>query len=369
MEDENYYDFYFRKRDSKKKLRLYTDFHYVDQPFWDASGIIMDNEYFYRVGQIPNTEIDCAVNGTGFYVDPKYHSEAVVDDWAKMVFKKYPKPLDNETRYLKIIEIGESETIEFKSTFKYDIIKKLANNSLTHLISIVVSAFLNSRGGTLFIGVEDNKNIIGLDYDLKILKNIDILQQEIPKTIRNDLGGSGIQFDLEIEQLKGKLVCIISVRPSEKPIFFNNKEYYVRKGTQNQSLNPKETFDHISVRYKNIIVNQEKINKNQEKKLQDFIIDLQEGNYENILNKFNNRDYRAPFESLFTEIERETGAITLISNSFVIAIGVEKIFAIKPIYHRERYPDWNNKLLTDKLKIWLEDFIERVKQVLKLDVS
>lgn len=46
-----------------------------------------------------------------------------------------------------------------------------------------------------------------------------------------------------------------------------------------------------------------------------------------------------------------------------------KIFAIKPIYHKERYPDWNNKLLTDKEKIWLEDFIERVKQVLNLDVG
>ncbi|MFX1297548.1 MAG: helix-turn-helix domain-containing protein, partial [Promethearchaeota archaeon] len=267
MADENYYDFYFRERDSKKKLRLHNDFHYVDQSFWDASGIKMDNEFLYRVGQIPDTKIDCAVFGTGFYVDPLYYNDPLVDDWANNVFKKYPIPPDNETRYLKLIENGESETIEFKSSFKYDIIEKRANNDLTHLVSIAVCAFLNSRGGTLFIGVEDNKNIIGLDYDLKILKNIDILQQEIPKTIRNDLGGLGILFNLEIEQLKGKLVCIISVRPSEKPIFFNNNEYYVRKGTQNQSLNPKEANDHISVRYKNIIINQEKINRNRENNL------------------------------------------------------------------------------------------------------
>ncbi|MFW9948471.1 MAG: helix-turn-helix domain-containing protein [Candidatus Odinarchaeota archaeon] len=286
-----------------------------------------------------------------------------------MAKKKYPIPPDNETGYLKLIENGESETCEFKSTFKYDIRENRANNDLTHLVSIAVCAFLNSRGGILFIGVEDNKSIIGLDYDLKILKSIDILQQEIPKIIRNDLGGLGILFDLEIEQLKGKLVCIISVEPSEKPIFFNNNEYYVRKGTQNQSLNPKETYDHISVRYKNIIVDQEKINRNREKILQDFINDLQERNYESILNKFNNKDYREPFKSLFTEIKTQTGAIILISNSFLIAIGFQQIFDIKPIYHKEKHPDWDRKSLNDKVKIWLDDFIERVKQVLNLDIG
>lgn len=274
------------------------------------------------------------------------------------------------SRYLKLIENGESETIEFKSTFKYDIIEKKHNNDLTHLISIAVCAFLNSRGGTLFIGIEDNKNIIGLDYDLKkVFKNIDIFQQEIAKTIRDDLGGSGIQFDLNIEQLKGKQVCIISVKPSERPIFFKNKAYFVRKGTQNQSLNPKEAVDHISVRYENFTINQERINRTRKNKLQEFIKNLQEENYECILNKFNDRDYREPFEHLFTEINQQTGTIILISNSFVIAIGIEKIYAIKPIFHKERYPDWKVKLLSDKLKIWLKDFNDRIKLVFDFDLD
>ncbi|MFX0133713.1 MAG: helix-turn-helix domain-containing protein [Candidatus Hodarchaeota archaeon] len=262
MADENYREFYFRDRDSKKKLKLFSDFHYVDPAFWDTSGINMDVEYLYRVGKIPDTEIDCAVYMTGFYVDPKYDSDPVVNNWADQIFKKYPPPPDKETRYLKLIENGESETIEFKSTFKYDINKNRPNKELTHLISITICAFLNSRGGTLFIGIEDNKDIIGLDYDLKkVFKNIDIFQQEIARVIRDDLGGSGIQFDLEIELLKGKHVCIISVKPSERPVFFNNKDYYVRKGTQNQKLNPKETVDHINVRYGNIAFNQERIKR------------------------------------------------------------------------------------------------------------
>ena len=175
MADENDYDFYFRERGSKKKLRLYTDFHYVEQSFWDASGIKMDNEYLYMVGKIPGTEIDCAVRGTGFYIDPSHQNKSEVDQWVNSVFKKYPIPPDKEARYLRLIEEGESETIEFKSTFKYDIEENRHNNDLTHLISKTVCAFLNSRGGTLFIGVEDNKNIIGLYYDLtKVFKNIDI---------------------------------------------------------------------------------------------------------------------------------------------------------------------------------------------------
>ena len=182
------------------------------------------------------------------------------------------------------------------------------------------------------------------------------------------MGGSGIQFSLDIEKLKGKLVCVISVVPSETPIFFQNKEYYVRKGTQNQSLNPKETVEYINVRYPNFKLNQEKTKKKQETEIRDFVKDIREGNYEAVLNKFNNREYLNLFKNLFTKIDKDLGRLILYSDSFILAIGVVKIYALQPI-HKDLYPDWKEKSLAEMIEVWSKDLFDRASQVLKLDID
>ena len=62
----------------------------------------------------------------------------------------------------------ESQTIEYKQTWRNDYLK-------------VVSAFANSNGGVLFIGLDDQGKPTGL-------KNIKKLLEDIPNTIRNKLG-------------------------------------------------------------------------------------------------------------------------------------------------------------------------------------
>ena len=112
-------------------------------------------------------------------------------------------------------------------------------------------AFLNSRGGILFVGVTDKGEIYGLDADIKnIYKSIDALQQDIPKTIKNSLGGSGFDFIMDIEELQGHYICVIKASHSLEPVFYENTNFYVRKGTSSNKLNSKETYDYIKVRFK-----------------------------------------------------------------------------------------------------------------------
>ena len=49
----------------------------------------------------------------------------------------------------KIIDSGESQTVEFKSSFGKEVIESLV-------------AFSNSKGGKVVVGVNANKNIIGV---------------------------------------------------------------------------------------------------------------------------------------------------------------------------------------------------------------
>lgn len=85
---------------------------------------------------------------------------------AKLIFRElkqrieldHAEPENNEIDGL--ILSGESDTVEFKSTLRYDLRENIVNKKLEYVVSKTIAAFLNSRGGDLFIGIDDNQNSI-----------------------------------------------------------------------------------------------------------------------------------------------------------------------------------------------------------------
>ena len=59
---------------------------------------------------------------------------------------------DSLTELIEKISLGEDATIEFKRTLPH-------RNSLADEIA----AFANARGGMILIGVDDNREIVGID--------------------------------------------------------------------------------------------------------------------------------------------------------------------------------------------------------------
>lgn len=178
------------------------------------------------------------------------------DDVRKIV-KQSMDAIEKQKKLKNIIEKGESETVEFKATFKFDLQKKEPNKELPIEVSKAICAFLNSRGGTLFIGIANDKRILGLENDLKIFKDADVLMQEISGTIRRNIGGIGLDIEMNYEVLNNKKICIINVAPSNEAVFHLNNQFYVRRGTSSHSLNPKESNDYVKNHFKDI----EDINK------------------------------------------------------------------------------------------------------------
>ena len=64
-----------------------------------------------------------------------------------------------------LIDEGESDELEFKSTLRWDIKEGAVNKKLEEVILKTVAAFANSQGGTLLIGVDDQGTILGLEQD------------------------------------------------------------------------------------------------------------------------------------------------------------------------------------------------------------
>ena len=91
-----------------------------------------------------------------------------------------------------------------------------------------VSAFANGRGGKLIFGVKEDNTILGLyDYQ-KDSENI----SEIIKTKMDSIP----EFDMEIEELEGKVILILSIYPGKNTPYFvvdsGSRTAYKRVGNQ-----------------------------------------------------------------------------------------------------------------------------------------
>ena len=115
----------------------------------------------------------------------------------------------------------ESQSVEFKQTCRNDCMK-------------AVSAFANSSGGMLIIGLDDHGQSTGL-------KNVKKLLEDIPNTIRNKLG---IIPSVEPDKKSRKDIIKITIVPSSVPISYNGK-FYLRSGSTVQELTGKDLTDFL----------------------------------------------------------------------------------------------------------------------------
>src|ERR1019366_8408678 len=85
--------------------------------------------------------------------------EASVKDAALAAYKAFaPKSADQEVAAL--IAGGESITVEFKSSARWDVKQNTQNKAMEQIIVKTVAAFLNAEGGTLLIGVDDAGQVL-----------------------------------------------------------------------------------------------------------------------------------------------------------------------------------------------------------------
>ena len=68
---------------------------------------------------------------------------------------------------------GESDSLEFKSSARWNMRAGKRDDTMETVIAKTVAAFMNSGGGTLLIGVDDDGRLIGLGPDYATLKTPD----------------------------------------------------------------------------------------------------------------------------------------------------------------------------------------------------
>lgn len=151
----------------------------------------------------------------------------------------------------ELIKAGESATLEFKSTLQWDIIQGMQNKDLRKSVLKTIAAFLNSEGGTLVIGVEDDGSLFGLQRDLALVSNSKDKFLNLLTTLIADKIGPEFSPYIEIrfETLDGQEVCVVDITQSYMPAYISGEkgaEFYTRFGPTSHLLDPEETVSYIS---------------------------------------------------------------------------------------------------------------------------
>jgi hypothetical protein len=155
----------------------------------------------------------------------------------------------------EIITLGESISLEFKSTLQWDVRQNQINKNLRYSVLKTIAAFLNSEGGILVIGVEDNGNVFGLESDYALThhskdKFLNLLNSLVSDYIGLDMSP---YIQIRIENILGNDICVVEVDKSHKPVFMKvngqQKQLYVRRGTTTHALDPEETYNYIETNW------------------------------------------------------------------------------------------------------------------------
>ena len=145
----------------------------------------------------------------------------------------------NETTGIKgVIAHGETETVEFKSTVRWCLNKNQKQKYITNASLKTICAFLNSKGGTLIIGIDDDAEPIGIETDQ--FENVDKFKLFLHDKISSFMGShiTGL-VETHLHEYKGVQICEVLCKKSTNAVFLkeDGKEtFYVRRGPSSKTL-------------------------------------------------------------------------------------------------------------------------------------
>lgn len=146
----------------------------------------------------------------------------------------------------EMMSAGESQWLEFKSTARWNTKSQQVDKRMEQVVVKTVAGFLNSEGGTLLIGVDDQGQTLGLAHDLATLKqkpDLDGYELFLRQLLESNLSvPTAATVRVDFAQVNAFDVARISVSPSGKPVFAKQPDggafgdFWVRMGNATTKL-------------------------------------------------------------------------------------------------------------------------------------
>ena len=160
-------------------------------------------------------------------------------------------------RAKELLKLQESKTLEFKSSLRWNLREDRKDDKhVTHAALKTIAAFLNTEGGDLLIGVDDNREVLGIENDR--LETDDKFMRHLAQAVRNGLGDRAATcIDPKVQIVKGKTVCLVSCQRSPEPVYLRWKgmekasdgDLYVRNGPGTVRLDEEDAEKYVATRF------------------------------------------------------------------------------------------------------------------------
>lgn len=177
-------------------------------------------------------------------------AHVIQDAYNKIVGEsKDDEPLLNIS---ELVQIGESDAIEFKSTLRTNLHTKEKDSRMEFACLKTIAGFLNRDGGTLVIGVSDDGEPLGLAED--DFASEDKMNLHFANLTNTKIGP---QFSMYIsprfEDYKDNRAYVIQCQASRSPVYLKDsgvEKFYVRTGASTSELTGQQMQDYINQRFK-----------------------------------------------------------------------------------------------------------------------
>ena len=251
--------------------RFGTEFEKADQLFLDqitAEGVANEdvrqkaraNDFEHFMLAMPDVikglMIDRMDDNQGIvtkYLDDAGFQSALAENIARAIFEKVrlQEPSSPPLPLPALIEEGENDEVEFKSTLRNNLHTGKNDSRIEHASLKTIAAFLNTRGGTLVIGVNDDGEAIGLEPDG--FSNEDKIILHLVNLLKHQAGAVRTTYvQPRFEDYEGKRVLAVRCMPSDSPVYLdtgNTDHFFIRTLAATSELKPSEIAEYLKKRF------------------------------------------------------------------------------------------------------------------------
>lgn len=173
-------------------------------------------------------------------------------------------PLDDSTDEVTTASVAETKwsvddvvageedgTVEFKSSAFFSYVPDAPEKVVTESVVKTVAAFLNAEGGTLAIGIADDRSVLGIGADLDHKgMDTDRYVNAISSILASALGAaSSTRARVRIDPLGDEQVCTITVPPSPDPVYAKTSKgdqvFFVRVNNSSRILEGNDLVSYV----------------------------------------------------------------------------------------------------------------------------
>ena len=183
--------------------------------------------------------------------------KGVIRRAVKKIMEKNPELFLNKNNFsdeiLELIKNKESEEIEFKSTLRTNLHTNEFDKKIEFSALKTISAFLNSNGGTLLIGITNEGKILGIEPDK--FPDTDKFNLYLISLIKERIGKKHFHLiEIKNSLIEHRTIVKLNCKKSKNPVFLksdsNEEEFYVRMGPSSAQLKGSELVDYINRRFR-----------------------------------------------------------------------------------------------------------------------